>query len=252
MPTTRIIRPRNWRAFQHYKQRRPPWIRLHRTLLDDFEFASLPVEAKALAPLLWLLASEESDGMILADTERLAFRFRWPEGLLEGAVDKLIAHDFFEVLAGDAASASTLLASRKQNVTTETEAEAETETEAEAEAETETEREAVRGIFTHWAAVHGKPRAKLDEKRRKLIRNALRTGYTVDDLRAAIDGCKASKFHQGDNDRGMIYDDLGLILRDAAKIDQFIGLANRKPSRLGRSGNRTASAARDWLEEGAK
>jgi hypothetical protein len=219
-------------------------------LLDDFEFASLPVAAKALAPLLWLLASEESDGMIHADTARLAFRFRWPETQLEEALDALIAHGFFDVLASDAASASVLLASRKQNVTTETETE--TEAEAEAEAETETERAAVRGIFEHWAAVHGKPRAKLDEKRRKLIRSALRTGYTTEDLRAAIDGCKASKFHQGDNDRGMIYDDLGLILRDAAKIDQFIGLANRKPSRLGRSGNRTASAARDWLEEGAK
>ena len=245
MPTTRIIRPRNWRAFQHYKQRRPPWIRLHRTLLDDYEFASLPMAAKALAPLLWLLASEEADGMIHADTNRLAFRFRWDSEGLEEAVDALIAHGFFEVLAGDEASASTLLASRKQNETTETETEAETEG-------GKFEKQFVREVFDHWTAVHSKPRAKLDEKRKKLIRSALRTGYTVDDLRAAIDGCKASKFHQGDNDRGMVYDDLGLILRDAAKIDQFIGLANQKPSRLGKAGNRTAAAARDWLEEGAK
>jgi hypothetical protein len=243
MPTTRIIRPRNWRNFQHYKQRRPPWIRLHRTLLDDFEFASLTCEARALAPLLWLLASEESDGMIVADTSRLAFRFRWAESVLDAALDDLIDRGFFELLAGDEASASVLLASRKQNVTSET------ETEAEAEAETETETEQTREVFAHWVKVHSKPRAKLDDKRSKLIRSALRIGYSVADLKAAIDGCKNSPFHQGDNDRATTFDDLGLILRDASKIDQFIGYTTHKPPRLGRAGSRTAAAAKQWLDE---
>lgn len=255
MPTTRILRPRNWRSFQHYKQRRPPWIRLHRTLLDDFEFASLPIAAKALAPLLWLLASEEADGIIPGDTGRLAFRLRWDSETLDEAIEALIAAGFLDVLASDEQSASALLASRKQNVTTETETEAETEAEGETEAETEKSRfesNFIREVFDHWIAVHGKPRAKLDDKRRTLIRKALRLGYTVDDLRGAIDGCKASPFHQGDNQDGRVYDDLGLILRDASKIDQFIALANRKPSRLGRAGMKTAAAAREWIEEGSK
>lgn len=250
MPTTRIFRPRNWRSFQHYKQRRPPWIRLHRTLLDDFEFASLPVEAKALAPLLWLLASEESDGIIHGDTGRLAFRLRWNPETLAEAIECLIAAGFLDVLASDEQSASTLLASRKQNVTTETETEAEAETEA--EGETETDIRKVSAVFEHWTAVHAKPRAKLDDKRRALIRKALRLGYEVDDLKAAIDGCKASPFHQGDNQDGRVYDDLGLILRDASKIDNFISLANQKPSRLGRAGMKTATAARDWIQENSK
>ena len=31
--------PKNWSDFQHYKERNPPWIRLHRSLLDNFEWA---------------------------------------------------------------------------------------------------------------------------------------------------------------------------------------------------------------------
>ena len=52
------ITPRNWARFQHYNTRRPPWIKLHRGLLDDYQFHTLPLASKALAPLLWLLASE--------------------------------------------------------------------------------------------------------------------------------------------------------------------------------------------------
>ena len=33
--TTPIIRPRNWHEFQHYHDRKPVWIKLHRSLLSD-------------------------------------------------------------------------------------------------------------------------------------------------------------------------------------------------------------------------
>jgi hypothetical protein len=59
-----ILTPKNWSSFQHYKDRAPAWIKLHRGLLDDFEFSSLPVASRALAPLLWLLASEFEGGAI--------------------------------------------------------------------------------------------------------------------------------------------------------------------------------------------
>ena len=36
------LTPRNWHEFQQYKDRKPDWIKLHRGLLDDFEFQSLP------------------------------------------------------------------------------------------------------------------------------------------------------------------------------------------------------------------
>jgi hypothetical protein len=90
------IRPRNWSEFQHYKNRSPIWIKLHRSLLDDFEFQCLPVEARALAPMLWLLASEEKTGEIDATPTRLAFRLRMTPAEVEAALAPLVAHGFFE------------------------------------------------------------------------------------------------------------------------------------------------------------
>jgi hypothetical protein len=57
------LRVKNWAEFQHYKDRNPPWIKLHRALLDDYEFARLPDASKAHLVLIWLLASQ-SDGRI--------------------------------------------------------------------------------------------------------------------------------------------------------------------------------------------
>jgi hypothetical protein len=36
------LRVKNWAEFQHYRHRRPPWIKLHHGLLDDFAWHRLP------------------------------------------------------------------------------------------------------------------------------------------------------------------------------------------------------------------
>lgn len=46
----------NLEKFQHYKDRNPPWIKLHNTLLDNFAFGNLPDSNKAHLILVWLLA----------------------------------------------------------------------------------------------------------------------------------------------------------------------------------------------------
>lgn len=79
-------------------------------------------------------------------------------------------------------------------------------------------------LFQHWQRVHGHPTAKLDAKRRRAIERALKS-HGADVVRAAIDGCAKSAFHKGQNDRGQVYDDLTLILRDASKIEGFASLA---------------------------
>jgi hypothetical protein len=53
-----IWKVRNWDTFQHYKQRDPPWIKLHKRLINEREFHVLSGDdAKALI-LIWLIASE--------------------------------------------------------------------------------------------------------------------------------------------------------------------------------------------------
>ncbi len=103
----RLLSVRNWDKFQHYRHRRPPWIKLHRQLLDDCRFHALPLGSRALAPMLWLLASEEEDGVIDFDTPSIAFRLRMPEQEMLSYLIPLIEQGFF-LLSGD--DASTMLA----------------------------------------------------------------------------------------------------------------------------------------------
>jgi hypothetical protein len=116
-----MLRPRHWDQFQHYKKRNPPWIKLHRQLLDDYQFHCLPVASRALAPCLWLLASEASTGCIEYDLVGIAFRLRQTEEEIEQALKPLLESGFFECLHNGNASASALLADRLHDAMPETE-----------------------------------------------------------------------------------------------------------------------------------
>jgi hypothetical protein len=93
-----LIAPNNWGDLQHYKDRAPPWIKLHKKLLDNFEFQSLPVASRALAPMLWLLASDHDRGEIDAAPRKLAFRLRMTEREVADALKPLIDNGFFLVM----------------------------------------------------------------------------------------------------------------------------------------------------------
>lgn len=123
-----IIRPKNWHDFQHYKERSPAWIKLHRRLLDDFDFQRLHDASRALAPMLWLLASESKDATVNADPEKLAFRLRRTPQWVVDALTPLIESGFFEVVQ----DASNPLAERTQGACSEREKEAEKEKDARA------------------------------------------------------------------------------------------------------------------------
>lgn len=77
-------------------------------------------------------------------------------------------------------------------------------------------------IFDYWKELCGHSRSRMDASRKRAIQERLKDGYTVEDLKLAIAGCRASKFHQGENDRRKRYDDITLICRDAMHVDQFI------------------------------
>jgi hypothetical protein len=85
---------------------------------------------------------------------------------------------------------------------------------------------AIERVFVHWQNVMRKPRARLDGKRYRLIARRL-AEYGESELLAAIDGCARSGFHMGENDDGRRYDDLALILRDAAHIEAFAETVER-------------------------
>jgi hypothetical protein len=91
---------------------------------------------------------------------------------------------------------------------------------------TTAKRDEVAEVFDHWRSVMGHPRAELDPKRRKAIAGALKR-YSLADCMAAIDGCRNSPHHMGQNDRRTVYDRIGLIF-DPDKIDGFIAKAPKQ------------------------
>ena len=103
-------------------------------------------------------------------------------------------------------------------------------------------------IFNHWKAVMNHPNAQLDDKRKKIIRNALQAGYTKTELCDAISGCAKTPYNMGSNDTGQRFDGLQVILRDADQIDRFIRNHQQPPlaGNSERSRNNT-HALKNWL-----
>ena len=69
----RYLLVKNWREYQHYKQRTPPWIKLHRAVIDDYLFAALKDRTKAHLIMIWVLASA-SEGRIPHDAKFIGAR----------------------------------------------------------------------------------------------------------------------------------------------------------------------------------
>ena len=128
-----LLQPKNWAVFQHYKDRCPPWIKLHRDLLNDRVFMCLPIASKALAPLLWLLASEAKDGKFDGSLDELVFRLHISPKEYEDGVKPLIDKGFFIIASG-------VLAESYQVAIPETEGETERETETETKERKKTQR----------------------------------------------------------------------------------------------------------------
>jgi hypothetical protein len=119
-------------------------------------------------------------------------------------------------------------------------------------------------IYTFWKATMGLERARLTPERAKKIRQRLKDGYSIEDVEKAIMGCKDSPFHQGQNDRNTVYNDLTLILRNGSFLEKFMQLrrtltaeekANhmaqiqRLRANLGAAQSQQSSEERAWEEQ---
>ena len=119
---------------------------------------------------------------------------------------------------------------------------------------------AVYEIFTYWKEVMRKSaNAKCTPKRSKKIIERLKQGYTLEQIKQGIDGCKKSPHHMGQNDSGTVYDDLELILRSGEKLEGFIdkltnqqvGTAKHDPNHISTNFDEEAGGydtSTPWLE----
>lgn len=84
------FRIKNWRDFQHYQRRRPPWIKIHREILEDPDWHNLSPQAAKTLIMLWLIASEDKTmNGTLPSEKKLAFRLRLSESQLCQTLEEL-------------------------------------------------------------------------------------------------------------------------------------------------------------------
>lgn len=84
-------------------------------------------------------------------------------------------------------------------------------------------------VFQYWQQKLNHPHAKLTPERQRKISSALKN-YSAASLCQAIDGCAVTPHNMGQNDRGEVYDDISLIVRDAAHVERFIRNAKAPPN----------------------
>lgn len=122
---TTMLQVRNWRKFQHYNNRTPPWIKLHWELLSSEDWVSLDDASKLLAVACMLIASR-NDGLVPdnpAYIKRVAYLDQTPN------LKPLIECGFLEnQLADDSGSKQ-----KQADATPETETELEKEKESKKE-----------------------------------------------------------------------------------------------------------------------
>ena len=121
-----LLQVKNWDKFQHYRDRKPPWIKLATDTFQDPTFARLQSASKLLAICIWTLASRSHNGTIVDDFDYIA---RW--GFLTSQVSRKNLEELVD--KGFVIRASNPLATCKQSARAEGEREGEGETEREAE-----------------------------------------------------------------------------------------------------------------------
>jgi len=167
-----LLQPKNWAVFQHYKDRCPPWIKLHRDLLNDRSYMRLPIASKAIAPMLWLLASESKDGVFDGSLDELVFRLHITKKEYQDGLKPLIDNDFFILVSG-------VLAERKQDAIPETEGEGERE--GETEKETDMPEGVSIEVWDSFVKQRKARKAQITERVMKSIREQAKiAGWTLD------------------------------------------------------------------------
>lgn len=214
------LRIRNWRKFQHYTDRRPPWIKLHESLLENTAFYDLADYLKVQLMSLWLVASKY-DNEIPARPEWLE-RFNLSHKELDLAA--LIETGFVEIegeeipAIAEEQGASKALAQRKQAAS------------ASVSVSNSVSKE-LQEVYDYWRERLGKTDARYAKRiapnRKNKIAARLRE-FSVDELKRAIDGVALDPWE--DRPR---HNDLTVVFRSQEQVEKFLAIAENPTPRSG-------------------
>lgn len=236
------IRIPNWAKFQHYKRRRPPWIRLYRDLLEKPQWHALTGDAAKLLVELWLKASDEGhdkEGVISTPTADLAWQLRKPVEQLVPLLLELERQGFLDLSVTDA---STVLAARQQVATPEGEGEGEYQRTSKATAaESFQHRETEHTVGSLAIDAHrvlglglwgGELSAKFNETKGVIRKHWVASGIDLAEVHAAIHGLRLM-IERGDVE--------WLADRKGKPLDGLHVLANARAVVPGRDGGQLRS-----------
>lgn len=231
------LKVKNWEEFQHYKDRCPPWIKLHRDLLNDYNFVCLQDASKLHLMLIWLLASQ-MDNKIPADPDFIKQRLSIKGKInLKELIDKGFLIDDSGVLAGC-----------KQVAVLETETEAYSK-----ETEAETDGGELKIAFDDYndiAEQFGLPKAqRLTATRKTKLKSRLKDCGGLNGWREAMNKLCESNFCIGHNDNGWKAD-FDFVLQEKSFTKLLEGsYDNREPKGKTNDKQKLAQGANEMLEE---
>lgn len=230
------LRVKNWERFQHYKDRRPPWIKYHVETLDDYELTRLPYVTQLTYDRLLLIAAK-TDNNIPHDPRWLAEQTHIDDLAVAEAVENLLFAGFLllvdskraasKAIAARKQRASKTQAARKQNAMPETETEVETEAEVEEETNTpdlSVER-ATKEVYDHWRHARGKTDRRYDRlspQRRQKIRSRL-SEFTVDELKQALDNVAFDQWSER-----VKHDDVATLFKNRESVDRWLDMTGKE------------------------
>lgn len=167
---------KNWKKYQHYKDRNPPWIKLHWELLTSMDWVTLNDASRVLAVACMLVASR-NEGRIRGDEAGLKYLERVAHLNAKPNLKPLIDCGFLECASG-------VLADCKQDARPETETETQIPTEETLSGKPDLlpqSREILEFLNTKTGRAYKPVPANLD-----LIRARLKEGYTPSELRQVV------------------------------------------------------------------
>jgi uncharacterized phage protein (TIGR02220 family) len=199
-------RIKNWSKHQHHKDRRPPWIKIHREILDDPDWFDLTGEEAKHLIMLWLIASEDEDmeGK-LPSLKKIAFRLRISESKAQQTLNKLsnfLIQDDIKAISRRYQGDIKAISRRYQVDAPETETETEVEKEKEKEKETATETTKSISIsqmqeIIDYMNVVGDTKYHLTDNAKDNLKKIYKEGFSLDQIKNAIikqyDQCKRNK-----------------------------------------------------------
>lgn len=105
-------------------------------------------------------------------------------------------------------------------------------------------------IFNYWVQVMGKNKTttQLTTKRKKNISARLKDGYTVEQIKQAVNGCRDDPFSMGANDRNKPFNDIELICRTGEKLESFLEVSGNGTNKQNDAYAGMSSAQRQFEE----